>query len=250
VPLKRGYSIKSPIKINTRSNFVLFLLFNSEDIQPDLPKTVNLCEAIYNNIYMTKIINFLYIQKMCIGTLLGDAHIGRNLTGSYITYEQALAKRGYLEHLYSMVKAAGLDMNEPVQYSREDKRYPGTITYSLYFRTVTHPAFDELSDLFLDSYGNKVIPANIADYLDITVLAYWICDDGQIVKNGGVTLCTDSFSSSEIQILRDALESVFGIKTTLHRNGSRIYIGKKSLMKLQPLLRKHVHKSMLRKIHL
>jgi hypothetical protein len=180
---------------------------------------------------------------MLIGTLLGDAHIGRNKTTSYITFEQALAKKGYLMHLYGLIKAQGFDMNPPVQYNREDSRYPGVITSSLHFRTLSLPVFNVLSDLFLDELDNKIIPVNIADYLDIVALSYWICDDGQKVSNGGITLCTDSFKPAEIKLLRNALMSVFGVSTTLHRDGKRIYIGKSGLMKLQPLLRKHVHKS-------
>jgi len=186
---------------------------------------------------------------MLIGTLLGDSHIGRNLNSSFITFEQALAKRDYLEHLYNLIKEQGFDMKPPVQYNRIDSR-TGVKTSSLYFRTVADVVFNELADLFLDTLGNKIIPVNIADYLDIVVLSYWICDDGQTVFNGGVTLCTDSFTAAEIQLLRDALMSVFGVTTTLHRGGKRIYIGRAGLMKLQPQLRKHVHKSHWRKIHL
>jgi hypothetical protein len=31
-------------------------------------------------------------------------------------------------------------------------------------------------------------------------------DDGQQVKKGGLTLCTDSYNSNEINILREALK--------------------------------------------
>ena len=31
-------------------------------------------------------------------------------------------------------------------------------------------------------------------------LAFWIMDDGQQVKRGGVTLCTDSFDLEEVNI--------------------------------------------------
>ena len=180
---------------------------------------------------------------MLVGTLLGDAHIGRNKDGtSFITFEQALAKESYLVHLYELVTSLGLSMNPPIQYDRTDPRYPGKINSSLHFRTISHVCFNELADLFLDG-SSKVIPTNIAEYLDIVALSYWICDDGQTVKRGGITLCTDSFTALEIQLLRDALLSNFGFSTTLHRQGKRIYIGKSGLMKLQLQLRDHVHTS-------
>lgn len=40
-------------------------------------------------------------------------------------------------------------------------------------------------------------------------------DDGQEVKNGGVTLCTDSFTFEEVDLLKAALESKFNILTTI-----------------------------------
>lgn len=58
-----------------------------------------------------------------------------------------------------------------------------------------------LADLFLDEEGNKKIPSNIGEYLTHKSLAHWIMDDGQQVKKGGVTLCTDSYNSEEISIL-------------------------------------------------
>jgi hypothetical protein len=180
---------------------------------------------------------------MLVGTLLGDAHIRRNKDGtSFVTFEQALAKESYLVHLYKLVTAQGLSMNSPIQYNRADPRYSGKINSSLYFRTISHICFNELADLFLDG-SNKVISTNIAEHLDIVALAYWICDDGQTVKRGGVTLCTDSFTAFEIQLLRDALMSNFGLSTSLHRQGKRIYIGKSGLMKLQLQLSQHVHTS-------
>lgn len=121
---------------------------------------------------MTNLIKFLQIRSMLIGTLLGDAHIGRTKNYSFITFEQSLAKESYLRHLYELVKAQGFDMKEPVQYNRVDPRYPDNPTSSLYFRTISDPIFNILSDLFLDRSGQKIVPANIADYLDIGVLSY------------------------------------------------------------------------------
>jgi LAGLIDADG DNA endonuclease family len=47
-------------------------------------------------------------------------------------------------------------------------------------------------------------------------------DDGQEVKNGGVTLCTDSFTFEEVDLLKAALESKFNILTTIHnKKGKR-----------------------------
>ena len=81
-------------------------------------------------------------------------------------------------------------------------------------------------------------------------------DDGQQVKRGGVTLCTDSYNSNEIQILRKALNTKFNLSTSIHlKKGKdstiyeRIYIQKSSLDEIKHSLKEHMHDSMLYKIN-
>ncbi len=148
-----------------------------------------------------------------------------------------------------------LTLNEPKIYKREDTRY-NSINESLYFRTKSLKEFKPLADIFLDSKGKKIIPFNIVDHLSYRSLAFWIMDDGQHVKRGGVTLCTDSYTSSEVSILKIALENKFNISTSIHiKKGKektlyeRIYIGKSSLNEIKPLIKEHMHESMLYKIN-
>ena len=83
-------------------------------------------------------------------------------------------------------------------------------------------------------------------------------DDGQQVKRGGVTLCTDSFNSEEVGFLRlrESLESNFNLITSIHNKKSssgssyeRIYINKDSLDSIKPNLIPHMHETMLYKIN-
>jgi hypothetical protein len=76
------------------------------------------------------------------------------------------------------------------------------------------------------------------------------------VKRGGVTLCTDSFSSEEVNLLREALKNNFNLNTSIHKkrgvNNSiyeRIYINRSSLNEVKPILKKYMHESMLYKIN-
>ena len=48
-------------------------------------------------------------------------------------------------------------------------------------------------------------------------------DDGQQVKRGGVTLCTDSFNSEEVGFLRESLKSNFNLITTIHLRRIKIH---------------------------
>ena len=112
--------------------------------------------------------------------------------------------------------------------------------------------------MFLNSEGNKIVvnPSNISELFSPRSLAFWIMDDGQQVKKGGVTLCTDSFNSEEISLLRKALESNFNLITSIHKKRGkfdmmyeRIYITKNSLEEIKPFLTEDIHNSMLYKIN-
>lgn len=156
------------------------------------------------------------IKEMLIGTILGDAHLGRTgLNKAFITFEQSIKKNDYLNHLYSLVNQENLALEKPKSYSRTDSRYNVT-NQSIYFRTKSLEKLKPLADLFLDKKNNKIIPVNIADYLTSRSLAFWIMDDGQAVKRGGVTLCTDSYKPEEISLLKFSLENKFGISTSIH----------------------------------
>jgi hypothetical protein len=196
-------------------------------------------------------------KDMLIGVLLGDAHIGRTgLDKAYITFEQSKKKLEYISYLHSLTRESGFEIDDLKTYSRTDARYSDRVNQSLYFRTNSLEDLKPYADLFLNNEGRKIIPTTIADHLTPRSLAFWIMDDGQQVERGGVTLCTDSFKSSEISILREALSDKFNISSSIHtkkgKNESiyeRIYIKKESLDDLKPLLKEHMHDSMLYKIN-
>lgn len=196
------------------------------------------------------------IKSIFVGCLLGDAHIRRTKDDkSYITFEQGIKHESYILHLYNTLSNALINLGELKYYTREDKRHNSTNT-SIYFRTLSTSLLNYLADLFLTEEGEKRISSEIEKYIDIVVLAYWICDDGQLVKRGGITLCTDNYTLAEVQLLIGILERKFGLKCSIHnkkgKNGNiyhRIYIGKKSFDTIIPLLLPHVHESFHYKLH-
>jgi len=81
-------------------------------------------------------------------------------------------------------------------------------------------------------------------------------DDGQQVKRGGVTLCTDSYDIEEVNTLKEALKVKFNLDTTIHHKKSktgsiyeRIYIPKSGLEEIKPNIIPHLHNSMLYKVN-
>ena len=204
---------------------------------------------------MTKI-----LKETLVGSILGDAHIGWGSTSfnkAFISFEQSSKKEGYLKFLHELIKKEGIPlMFEGVKsYSREDSRY-NVKNNSLYFRTQSIEELRPLAEMFLDEKGKKIIPSIIADELTYRSLAFWIMDDGQQVKRGGVTLCTDSYEPKEILTLQEALKTNFNLETTLHYKKSkrgdiyeRIYIPKLGLDEIRPDILPHFHESMLYKIN-
>jgi hypothetical protein len=196
------------------------------------------------------------LKDMLVGTILGDSHVARVGTNkAFITFEQTIKKSDYLNYLHETVLKEGLNVGSITKYIRNDSRY-NKINESLYFKSENSEALRTLADNFLNEANKKIIPANIEDLLTPRGLAFWIMDDGQQVKNGGVTLCTDSYSSAEVQTLRGVLKAKFNLDTTLHTKKGinsaiyeRIYIKKDSLEVIKPSLMEHMHDSMLYKLN-
>lgn len=199
------------------------------------------------------------LKDMLIGVLLGDAHIGRTgLNKAFISFEQSTKKSEYLNYLYNLTKEGGLPLMEDniKEYTREDNRF-NNINKSLYFRTQSLEELKPLADLFLNEEGNKIISSNIGDHLTDRSLAFWIMDDGQQVKRGGLTLCTDSYKSEEIEILRKVLKDNFNLNSSIHNKKSsnnesvyeRIYLSKQTFEEFKPSLIPHMHETMLYKIN-
>lgn len=69
----------------------------------------------------------------------------------------------------------------------------------------------------------KYYALDIEKHLNPITLAYWICDDGQAVKNGGVTLCTKQRDSlTEVNLLIQALVNRYELKCSIHNKRGKI----------------------------
>lgn len=198
------------------------------------------------------------LREVLVGLLLGDGHIRRSGSNkAYITFEQSLKKKDYLQHVQDILKQEGADLNETREYTRTDSRYNST-TNSIYLSTKASESFKELADMFLDKEGKKTVPENISELLTVKGLAHWIMDDGQQVKAGGVTLCTDSFNTEQVGLLKKALETNFNVITSIHnkkntKTGSmyeRIYIQKSSLDAIKSDLKEHMIPKMYYKLNI
>ena len=81
----------------------------------------------------------------------------------------------------------------PLNMSKFDSRVNKNKTYyAIKFQTLSLPCFNIYRELFYNSDGKKILPANIENFLTVKGLAYWLKDDGY--KSGkSLYICTKSF---------------------------------------------------------
>lgn len=118
------------------------------------------------------------------------------------------------------------------------------------FNTVALPCINFYHELFYKS-GKKHIPLNIVDYLTPISLAQWIQDDGGFhIRDHILTLYTNGFTQSEVDLLIEALTKKFDLKCRKERKGTnyQIVVVKSSMDKVRNMVFEHFDKSMYYKL--
>jgi len=143
-----------------------------------------------------------------IGHLLGDGsmlrHKAKSIRGSNarFSFTQGLVHKDYFYFVYDKFKQY---CNGPAYDRIRYSKLTG-LTESIVFNTLSLPCFNFYYELFYKD-GKKIIPVNIIDFLSPISLSTWIQDDGYFHnRDHFLGLCTQSFSESEIDLLKSALE--------------------------------------------
>lgn len=192
------------------------------------------------------------LQKdLIVGTLLGNGNLQafNGNTWRYRAIHKA-AHEPYIFHKYNILKEY---CNTPPKYFS----FVDPQTKSLYsrftFQTLVINDLRYYGTLFYyqdaNLYWKKKIPKNIASLLTAQSLAYWYMDDGALKwkgKSNGVRLCTDSFSPSEIILLKKVLEEKFLLKVSIQKkdNIQRLSILEESYANLKGLILPYLIPSM------
>jgi hypothetical protein len=191
-------------------------------------------------------IQLTQLQKdLLIGSLLGDGNLQTNTgnTWRYRAIQKAL-HQPYIEKKYDILKDF---CNTPPSYSLVYDSRTGK-SYDRYtFNTLYREEFQFFGNLFYTQENGiwvKHVPSNIATFLTPTALAYWYMDDGALKWAGhsnAVRICTDSFTSDEVEILKNALESNFQLEVSIQKKGGpspakRLTILENSYTKLKDLI--------------
>lgn len=175
-------------------------------------------------------------RDIIIGSLLGDSTMGLRSSKPYysLKFEQSVTKENYIEHLAQ-------EFNEFCG-SPPSRRWldEAKTRQAVWFRTYRHPAFIFYFNLFYiieedpitgKLYSRKIVPINIAKFLNARVLAYWFMDDGTFHRRSETEskqyyLSTQGFEKDECSRLCDALDCKLNIKASVHKDKTywRIYI--------------------------
>ena len=135
-----------------------------------------------------------------------------------------------------------------VNFVRSEPRECGS---GIYFRTVSHPAFNELREQFYVE-SRKVVPSKLLEReLDARALAIWIMDDGA-ADGRQLRINTQCFSIHEVEELARILRANFGIEMRLNidKGRFRLRCEASSMGRLKSMVAPHTIPEMLYKLSL
>lgn len=194
-------------------------------------------------------------KDVIIGSMLGDGHIAK---GGYFTEKHSPKQLDYLKWKASFLPEVTTEKSW-AYYESIDKR-SGSLIKTHCFRTITHSWIIEMGKLFykeIDGKRIKVVPDEMAEWMNEKILAIWFMDDGYTdwmyrnnTKTSGVRpsakLCTDSFSNQDIQKLRIILSAKFSLATSVG-DRNRIIFNADNTVNLLELIKPNCPESMLYK---
>lgn len=190
----------------------------------------------------------LEIYSLFYGALLGNGYAEKHGFGTRLTFHQSSIHVDYLYWLHKQVYQYGYCNTNRPSITKQIGR-GGKVYYSLKFRTWTFSSFNPLYTDWYNQDGIKVLPQNIETYLNPTSLAVIIMDDGSYTGYG-IKIATDCFSKEEVYRLQTCIENRFKFRVNVHaqKGAWRLYIPKKSIQILVPILQPLMCNSMLHKL--
>lgn len=180
-------------------------------------------------------------REIVVGLLLGDGHLETRTNGrTYrLKVEHSEAQLDYVLWLYDVFKNLCVQ-SEVYRRVRSDGRV------SVGFTTRTIGSFRFYGQQFYTD-DKKRIPPMIHKLLTPQGLAIWFMDDGSRKSNKHKTynIHTLGYTKTELEMISEKIENLFGIKVTLHRQRNdswRLYIGSNSASAFTKLIEPFVQK--------
>lgn len=233
----RSYSTKRQITLNTCTDLVVW--------GTHLGSTINY--GRFTKLVREMIVLPPYQESIVVGLLLSDGWLSltrsNTVSNARLGFKQSLNKFEYVWRVF--YDLSHYCQKYPAFYlnHRGGKVYPG-ITIA----TRALPCFTSLHNIFYID-NKKVIPYNIYDILTPVALAHLIMGDGTY-RFGGLRLCTDSYTITDVVRLMNVLIVRYRLKATLHKDRGmyRIYISRSSMPILISVVKPYMVASMLYKL--
>jgi len=180
-------------------------------------------------------------RDIVAGTLLGDGCLEFNgYRGTRLQIKQKDGHKQYVMWLYKNL--SDLCRTEPQQ--RKD-------TKQWYFSTRALEELTELHTVFYSKEKRKKVPERIASLMTSPLsIAIWYMDDGTLdyrpKSHYNYRLSTDSFTTTENELLVDMLKDNFGVNASIMNSRCRgkkyhrLYIGSKGRDSFLNLIQSHV----------
>lgn len=193
--------------------------------------------------------NNKYLKEVLFGSLLGDgkAELCPRAKNARFGFIQGEPNKEYFLFLLNILGPLGTIKYR--EYSYLDKR-TGKIYNSLNFWTKSLPLITEIYNNFY-SNKKKIVPNDLS-LLTPIALAHWIMQDGSKGTSGGLYICTDNFTKTEVKYLINYIKIRYAISCSIHTvNGRyRIYVLVKSIPTVREIIIPHMHHSMLYKLEI
>lgn len=189
-----------------------------------------------------------YIRDIIVGLLLSDAwlsYASKKHKNPRLGFEQSSSKYEYIWGVFWSLSP----------YCSSFPRYISRVRWgvkntTIVFTTRSLPCMEEFYNLFYLK-GKKVIPENIYHLLTPEALAHLIMGDGSARLEGGLVICTDSFSMFEVVRIINVLIIRYRLNCKLRKHGPlyhRIYISQHSMVQLRIIIQPFMLPSMIYKI--
>jgi len=219
-------------------------------------KNINCIDHKYDLRLYNKLPYFL--DQVLIGLCLGDLHIGKS--GSVNSNTRfSLTMAGKYTNLAIYIYCLFNHFINPkgFRYSKVKSGLNSKLFSRIQLISVALPIFNYYHNLFYNNIEGKyvkIVPLNIENLLSDISLAFLIMSDGNYNKvKKVIRLCTNNFTKSEVELLSKAIYKKFGIVNRIEKVRKEQYIlviKTSEVVKLQNLVKSHIHYSMLYRIGL
>ena len=196
-------------------------------------------------------------KDIIVGSMLGDGHLTK---WGYFSEKHSPKQLEYLQWKASFFPH--ITTKTSWSYYEEIDKRSGSVIKSHNFRTRTHSWLQEMEKLWyknIDKKRTKVVPNEITDWMNETVLAVWFMDDGKTdwcYRNGKKEwenakptsqICTDSFSENDLHKLIIILKLKFSLDTTINKR-NRLFFNTENAAKLLKIIKPLIHNNLLHKV--